>query len=119
MFCKKCGAENQDESHFCIKCGSPLKTTKVEEVLEELLQEPPKVMLDPGEVVEHKEEKDSSKSYSGTGSFWGYALITISILLDVIALIAVSAGNFELFTPMITVGTILFVVGWFVKIHAG
>lgn len=118
MFCKRCGAENQDESHFCIKCGSSLKPPKVEEVLEELLQEPPKVMLDPDEVVNHEEEKDSSKSFSGTGTFWGYALITISILIDVIALITISAGGYELFAPMITVGTIMFVLGWFLKMHA-
>lgn len=30
MFCPKCGAENNDYSSFCSKCGNPLKTNNYE-----------------------------------------------------------------------------------------
>lgn len=104
MFCSKCGAMLQDGSQFCPSCGN-----KVGEVPTPIVPQEVKVMLDPAEVVPAKETADSSKSFSGQGKTIGLILIIISIILDLVALVS---G----FIPIMTVGTILFVVGILMRI---
>ena len=58
MFCPTCGAKLPDGSVFCEKCGARVARTS---------EPPKKVVLDPKEVVEHKPEKDSSKTFAGNG----------------------------------------------------
>ena len=100
MFCSKCGTANADNSAFCVKCGSQLVATTY--------SEPPKVMLNPEEVVEHKEVKDSSKSISGYGKVFGWILMIISILGDLVAMFAI---GFDAFIPITIGATVLFVIG--------
>lgn len=47
MYCSKCGAQNQDDANFCIKCGSGLselppqtnpKKEQVKQILREIFQ---------------------------------------------------------------------------------
>lgn len=103
MFCSKCGTNLQDGTLFCPSCGN-----KVGETPAPVAQKEVKVMLAPAEVVPAKEAKDSSKSMSGQGSTIGLILIIISIILDLFALVS---G----FIPLMTVGTILFVVGILIR----
>ena len=32
MYCRKCGAENQDHAQFCKDCGAPLRKVEVPNV---------------------------------------------------------------------------------------
>ena len=100
MFCSKCGTANADDSVFCVKCGSQLNMNTY--------REPPKVMLDPKEVVEHKGTKDSSQSFSGYGKVFGWILMIISVLGDVVATAAI---GFDAFIPLTIGATVLFVIG--------
>ena len=100
MFCSKCGTANADNSAFCVKCGSQLNANT--------FSEPPKVMLNPEEVVEHKEVKDSSKSFSGYGKVFGWILMIISILGNLVAMFAI---GFDAFIPITIGATVLFVIG--------
>lgn len=100
MFCSKCGSANADDSAFCVKCGSPLAATAYSEA--------PKVMLNPEEVVEHKEVKDSSKSVSGYGKVFGWILMLISIFGDLAAMFVI---GFDAFVPITIGAAVLFVIG--------
>lgn len=101
MFCPKCGAENTDSSTFCVKCGNRLNTASYDEA--------PRVMLNPEEVVEHKDTKDSSKTFSGYGRVFGYLLMILSVLGDLISMFVI---GFDMFIPMTIGATVLFVIGW-------
>lgn len=103
MFCSKCGTNLQDGSQFCPSCGNKVGETPAPIAYKEV-----KVMLDPAEVVPAKETKDSSTSFSGQGRTIGLILIILSIILDLVALVS---G----FIPIMTVGTILFVVGILIR----
>ena len=101
MFCPKCGTANAPNSSFCEKCGNNL--------VEISHNEPPKVMLDPKEVVEQKESKDSSKTFAGYGKVFGLILIIVSILGDLLALFAI---GFDAFIPITIGAAVLFVIGF-------
>ncbi|MBQ8389592.1 MAG: zinc ribbon domain-containing protein [Oscillibacter sp.] len=103
MFCSKCGTANTDGSAFCVKCGSRLNTNTH--------SLGPKVMLAPEEVVEHKEVKDSSKTFSGYGKVFGWILMIVSVLGDLAAMFAI---GFDAFIPITIGATALFVVGFLI-----
>ena len=104
MFCSKCGAENSDNSAFCVKCGNKLNGVA--------FAQPPKVILDPEEVVEHKETKDSSKTFSGYGKVFGWILMIISVVGDLVAMFAI---GFDSFIPITIGATVLFVIGFLMQ----
>ena len=106
MFCSHCGTNLQDGAQFCISCGKKVGENSTQGVREEV-----KVILNPDEVVPAKESKDSSKSLSGHGRTIGFILIILSIVID---LVAVVSG----FIPILTVGTILFVIGILINMFA-
>jgi|GEM_PF-1382073 len=103
MFCSKCGKELQDDVMYCPSCGNKTGTT-------DTISSPqtPRVMLDPSEVVAHKDVSDSGKSFSGQGRNIGLILIIISIFIDLIGIIS---GFFVL----TTVGTVLFIIGILIR----
>lgn len=100
MFCSKCGFANADNSAFCVKCGS--------QMVETIYSEPPKVMLNPEEVIVRKEGKDSSKSFSGFGKVFGRILMILAILGDLVAMCAIGS---DAFFPIFMGATGLFVAG--------
>ena len=108
MFCSKCGATLQDETQFCSQCGN-----KVSEVSESVAVKEVKVILDPAEVVPAKEIADSSKSFAGQGKTFGLILMMISVIGDLIAMIAI---GFDAFIPVTIGATALFVLGFFLRI---
>ena len=107
MFCSKCGTNLQNGSKFCSACGN-----KCFEPDTPITPKEVKVMLDPSEVIPAKEAKDSSKSFSGQGKTIGIILMMISIIGDVIAMIAI---GLDAFIPVTIGATILFVVGFFLN----
>lgn len=108
MFCAKCGKEISDGVQFCPHCGNKISVMQEKKVVET-----PKVMLDPKEVVEHKEVPDSSKTFSGQGRTIGLIMMIFSIVLDLVAMVAI---GFDAFIPITTVATALFVVGFLIRL---
>lgn len=106
MFCQKCGAQIADGSSFCEKCGTKVSITNTP---------PKKVMLDPKEVVEHKSEKDSSKTFAGNGKAFGIILMLFSVIGDLVALVAIGT---EVFIPVTIIATIVFVIGFFLMMFS-
>lgn len=107
MFCSKCGTNLQDGTQFCPSCGN-----KVGETPAPVVQKEVKVMLDPAEVVPAKETADSSKSFSGQGKTIGLILMMISIIGDLVAMVAI---GFDAFIPITIGATVLFVIGFFLR----
>lgn len=106
MFCQKCGVQIADGSSFCEKCGTKVGITN---------ESPKKVVLDPREVVEHKAEKDSSKTFSGNGKSFGIILMLISVIGDLVALVAIGT---ESFIPVTIIATVVFVIGFFLMMFS-
>lgn len=106
MFCVKCGAQLPDGAAFCPSCGNktaaeaPAATGEV------------KVMLDPAEVVPQKAAPDSSKSLAGQGKTIGLILMIISIFGDLLAMMVV---GFDAFIPVTIGATVLFVIGFLLR----
>lgn len=100
MFCQKCGAQIADGSSFCEKCGNKVGITN---------DSPKKVMLDPREVVEHKTQKDSSKTFAGNGKAFGIILMLVSVIGNLVALVAIGT---ESFIPATIIATVVFVIGF-------
>ena len=107
MFCSKCGSDLQDGAQFCPKCG-----TKVEQTLAPEPEKKVKVILDPEEVVPQKETADSSKTFSGQGKTFGLILMIISIIGDLVAMFAI---GFDAFIPVTIGATVLFVIGFLMR----
>ena len=107
MFCSKCGTNLQDGTQFCPSCGN-----KVGEVFTSVAEKEVKVILDPAEVVPAKEAADSSKSFSGQGKTLGLILMMISIIGDLVAMVAI---GFDAFIPVTIGATVLFVIGFFLR----
>lgn len=107
MFCSKCGTNLQDGSQFCPSCGN-----KVGEAPTSVAPKEVKVMLDPSEVVPAKETADSSKSFSGQGKTIGLILMMISVIGDLVAMVAI---GFDAFIPITIGATVLFVIGFFLR----
>lgn len=110
MFCFKCGAEISDNSAFCEKCGEKQKNT-ADEIIREILDNQPKVILDPEEQTQPKAVKDSSSSASALGKPFGVALIVISIILSLVSMLI---G----FIPITIVSVFMFVIGWVIIIFS-
>ena len=106
MFCPTCGAKLPDGSVFCEKCGARVAMTP---------EPPKKVVLDPKEVVEHKPEKDSSKTFAGNGRAFGIILMLLSVLGDLAAQLAVGS---EHFIPITVVAAIFFVIGFLMVVFS-
>ena len=107
MFCSKCGNSLQDGTQFCSKCGN-----KIEGTAAPAAERNVKVMLDPAEVVPQKKTADSSKTFSGQGKTLGLILMMISIIGDLVAMVAI---GFDAFIPVTIGATVLFVIGFFLR----
>jgi len=107
MFCSKCGANLQDGTQFCPSCGN-----KVGEAPTPIIEKEAKVILNPAEVVPAKEAADSSKSFSGQGKTFGLILMIISIIGDLVAMFAI---GFDAFIPITIGATVLFVIGFLMR----
>ena len=107
MYCSKCGSNLQDGTQFCPKCGS-----KVEESILPVAEKEVKVVLDPVERIPQKEVTDSSQSFSGQGKTFGLILMLISIIGDLVAMFAI---GFDAFIPITIGATVLFVIGFFMR----
>ena len=107
MFCSKCGFKLQDGSQFCPSCGN-----KVAVAPNPVNNNEVKVMLDPSEVVQPKKTSDSSKSFAGQGKTIGLVLMLVSIIGDLVAMFAI---GFEAFIPITIGATVLFVIGYFLR----
>lgn len=110
MFCSKCGKELNDGTAFCPECG-----TKLENTIQSQQQKTVKVMLDPSEVVPHKETADSSKTMSGQGKTIGLLLMMLSIIADVVCMFLI---GFDAFIPVTIGATVLFVIGFFIRMFS-
>ena len=115
MYCSKCGKEIAEGSFYCEKCGNKISSSGTNDKI--TIQLPQKVVLNPEEVVEHKEVKDSSKTFSGTGKVFGIALIVIGILCDLITIVLIGTGS-DFTIPLISGGAIVFFIGFLVVIFA-
>lgn len=107
MFCSNCGTKLPDGAQFCSNCGNKIGETPAPVVQKEV-----KVMLDPAEVVPAKETADSSKSFAGQGKTIGLILMMISIIGDLVAMFAI---GFDAFGPITIGATVLFVIGFFMR----
>lgn len=107
MFCAKCGTSLQDGTQFCHNCGN-----KVGSIAPQAEETEVKVVLDPAEAVPQKSAPDSSKSFAGQGKTFGLILMMISIIGDVVALFAI---GFDAFIPITIGATVLFVIGYFMR----
>lgn len=110
MFCSKCGKELNDGTAFCPECG-----TKLGNPIQSQPQKTVKVMLDPSEVVPHKETADSSKTMSGQGKTIGLILMMLSIIADVVCMFLI---GFDAFIPVTIGATVLFVIGFFIRMFS-
>ena len=109
MFCSKCGKEIQDDVSFCPACGS-----KVGEPSPAVSQ-PVKVMLDPAEAMSEKKVADSSKSFRGQGGTIGTILMLLSVVFDLVAMFAI---GFDAFIPITIGATVVFVIGFFLRMFS-
>ena len=107
MFCSKCGSDLQEGTQFCSKCGN-----KVGEVFSPVLEQEVKVMLDPSEVVPQKKAADSGSSFAGQGKTLGLILMIVSIIGDLVAMFAI---GFDTFIPVTMGATVLFVIGFLMR----
>ena len=107
MFCSNCGKEIQENTSFCPCCGKNVNPAS------RFVAEKVKVILDPSEVVNAKQPTDSSKSFSGQGSTLGMILMIISIVGDLVAMFAI---GFDFFIPITIGATVLFVIGFLLRI---
>ncbi len=107
MFCSGCGNKLQEGTQFCPNCGS-----KVSAAASPAAEKEVKVILDPAEVVPQKPVADSSKSFAGQGKTFGLILMMVSIIGDLVAMFAI---GFDAFIPITIGATILFVIGFFLR----
>lgn len=108
MFCVKCGNEVVEGATFCPSCG-----TKIPETANPSKSAPPKIVLEPSEVSPHREEKDSSKSFSGQGKSIGICLMLLSIIGDLLSMFLI---GFDAFIPVTIGATVIFVIGFFLML---
>lgn len=107
MFCSNCGKEIQENTQFCPYCGKNVNQSP-RPVVEKV-----KVILDPSEVVDAKQPTDSSKSFSGQGKTIGLVLMIVSIIFDMVAMVAI---GFDAFIPITIGATVLFVIGLLLRL---
>ena len=109
MFCSKCGKELQDNVSFCSACGNKVDNPSVG------VSQPVKVMLDPAEAMPEKKVADSSKSLRGQGGTIGIILMIISVIFDLVAMFAI---GFDAFIPITIGATVVFVIGFFLRMFS-
>lgn len=107
MFCSNCGKEIQENTSFCSYCGKNVNQSS-RPVIEKV-----KVILDPSEVVDAKQPIDSSESFSGQGKTFGLVLMVVSIIFDLVGMFAI---GFDAFIPITIGATVLFVIGFLLRI---
>ncbi len=107
MFCSHCGNELQSGMQFCPSCGNKTAEAGAPVATGEV-----KVMLDPAEVVPQKAAPDSSKTFAGQGKTLGLILMMISVIGDLAAMMIV---GFDAFIPVTIGATVLFVIGFFLR----
>ena len=109
MFCSKCGKELQDDVSFCPACGNKVGSSA------SAVSQPVKVMLDPSEVMPEKKGVDSSKSFKGHGGTLGTILMMLSVVFDLVAMFAI---GFDAFIPITIGATVVFVIGFFLRMFS-
>ena len=107
MFCSKCGKQLKDEMQFCPFCGN-----KAGEASSSGISHEPRIMLDPSEVVPHKEVPDSSRSLAGQGKTIGLILMILSIVMDLAGMMLI---GFDAFIPFTIAATAMFVIGFLIR----
>jgi len=103
MFCTNCGKEIGDNASFCTFCGKAVNQASAP------TEQKVKVILDPEEVVQIKAPVDSSKSFTGQGKTIGWILMIVSIIFDLVAMVAI---GFDAFIPISIGASALFVIGF-------
>ena len=98
MFCSKCGKEIQDNGEQSPSVSQPVK-----------------VMLDPKEAMPEKKVADSSKTFKGQGGTFGTILMLLSVIFDVVAMFAI---GFDAFIPITIGSTVVFVIGFFLRMFS-
>lgn len=78
MFCEKCGAQLDENSRFCVKCGSPVNNQSVEEREGDVLDVEQQKNLENSENIPQKSKKKKAKR--------------IIILICVLLILAVGGG---------------------------
>ena len=117
MFCKNCGAQNEDGTKFCSKCGSPLEAQQPN-------VQPQTVIIQQTvtQAVPEASPAEKEAVYSTTGSIWmllAAIVLTISLFTSFIGdilslnLIAILFGVFTI------VLDILIVVGFWISFANG
>ena len=107
MFCSNCGKEIQENMSFCPYCGENVNQAS------HPVAEKVKVIFDPSEVVDAKQPIDSSKLFSGQGKTFGMVLMIVSIVFDLVGMFAI---GFDAFIPITIGATVLFVIGFLLRI---
>ena len=109
MFCSNCGKEIAENALFCSNCGKNIKENS------KVAAEEVKFILDPSEISTTKQPVDSSESLSGQGKTFGLILMIISVVGDLIAMMAIGS---DAFIPVTIGATALFVIGFLLKIFS-
>lgn len=109
MFCPKCGSAITDESLFCKNCGERINNST------QVSKAPPKIVLDPSEIVEQKETKDTSQSFAGQGKTIGLILMILSIVGDLVSLFII---GFDAFIPVTIGAAVLFGIGYLLRMFS-
>jgi hypothetical protein len=113
IFCSKCGVQIADSSIFCEKSGAKIIAKPYQELPKNTPK--PRIMLNPDEAAPSRTEKDSSKTFRGMGKIFGVALVLCSILVALISMFTIGTIGF---IPLTILGTVMFVLGFFITIFS-
>lgn len=98
MKCEKCGRELKDDVIVCDFCGKAIPTSHLSEEVKNRIK------------IESTKDVTPSMSPVGERRSLGYTLVTIGIIADVISMILIASGVYEI--GFVTVaGTIAFLIG--------
>ncbi len=106
IFCSKCGNQLQDGTQFCNKCGNPTNDVATPSAAKEV-----KIVLDPSEVIVHDAD-NRKKTTSGHAGTYGIILMLISVIFSLVSMFAI---GFDAFIPITIGSSVLFVIGFLMK----
>lgn len=108
MFCSKCGKELSSEIRFCPNCGNEINKANTP-----VIPQQTRIMLDPSEVINHAEQKDSCQSFSGQGRNMGLVLIIVSIIIGFLSIFTI---GLDIFIPLTILEATLFFIGFMIRL---